>query len=653
MSYNGSGTFQRTFDCSTDRDNGIKILADKFDTELDGFATGLTNVICRDGQSTTTARIPFAVGLSFNLGSAGTPSISPTGDTNTGIYSSASDKVSFACGGALVGEFTTAGITITGTLLASSDFAIATNKFTVTASNGNTSVAGTLGVTGAATLSSTLTYGGVTLTNAVTGTGKMVLDTSPTIGGTLTASTITPTTINAFTLGGTISGGGNQINNIIIGNSTPLAGSFTAIVGTSAAINGTETITSSSASALTAGRLGATTPAFQVDASTGTSITGLKVKSAATAGGVDLTAIGETNVNLRIDAAGSGTIVLGGTSTGAITLTRATTLSAALTYGGVTLSNAVTGTGNMVLSADPTLTGTLTAAAVSLSSTLTGGSSSNITINTNKFTVAASSGNTVVAGTLTVGGSSVLTTGAAVTVAQGGTGIASGTSGGVPYYSGSTTIASSSALTAHGVVIGGGSGTAPTSTAAGTLGQALISQGSSADPQYKSGARVLLNTLTPTAAAASSDTSSFTSSYNDYEIVFEDIVAATNAVTFELQVHQGGAFQSTSYLANSLTWPSNATGAVANSATTFIPLSFASRLSNSGALSGSIRVFNPTGAANPKQWTGQIGHADSGGGMLFVTVAGTWNSASALDGFQVLMSSGNIASGTIKIYGML
>jgi hypothetical protein len=37
----------------------------------------------------------------------------------------------------------------------------------------------------------------------------------------------------------------------------------------------------------------------------------------------------------------------------------------ALTYGGVTLNNAVTGTGNMVLSASPTFTGTLTAATVS------------------------------------------------------------------------------------------------------------------------------------------------------------------------------------------------------------------------------------------------------------------------------------------------
>ncbi len=47
-----------------------------------------------------------------------------------------------------------------------------------------------------------------------------------------------------------------------------------------------------------------------------------------------------------------------------------TTLGGALTYGGVTLSNAVTGTGNMVLSASPTLTGTISGANASLSGTL-------------------------------------------------------------------------------------------------------------------------------------------------------------------------------------------------------------------------------------------------------------------------------------------
>lgn len=47
------------------------------------------------------------------------------------------------------------------------------------------------------------------------------------------------------------------------------------------------------------------------------------------------------------------------------------TLSGALTYGGVTLSNAVTGTGNMVLSASPTFTGTISAAALTASGTAT------------------------------------------------------------------------------------------------------------------------------------------------------------------------------------------------------------------------------------------------------------------------------------------
>ena len=72
--------------------------------------------------------------------------------------------------------------------------------------------------------------------------------------------------------------------------------------------------------------------------------------------------IGANNIGI----AANGTKVLDISNT-AVTITPATTLSAALTYGGVTLSNAVTGTGNMVLSASPTLTGTLTAAAANFS----------------------------------------------------------------------------------------------------------------------------------------------------------------------------------------------------------------------------------------------------------------------------------------------
>ena len=70
--------------------------------------------------------------------------------------------------------------------------------------------------------------------------------------------------------------------------------------------------------------------------------------------------------------------------------------------------------------------------------------------------------------------------GTALPVANGGTGLTAGTSGGVLYYSATGTLASSSLLTQYGVVYGGGAGAAPVSTAAGTTGQVLTATTSGA-----------------------------------------------------------------------------------------------------------------------------------------------------------------------------
>jgi hypothetical protein len=56
-----------------------------------------------------------------------------------------------------------------------------------------------------------------------TTSGELTDSTNLTFNGT----TLTANTIGAFTLSGTVAGGGNQINNVIIGTSTPLAGNFT------------------------------------------------------------------------------------------------------------------------------------------------------------------------------------------------------------------------------------------------------------------------------------------------------------------------------------------------------------------------------------------------------------------------------------------
>ena len=49
---------------------------------------------------------------------------------------------------------------------------------------------------------------------------------------TFNGTTLTANTIGAFTLGGTVAGGGNQLNNVIIGTTTPLAGAFTTLSAT-------------------------------------------------------------------------------------------------------------------------------------------------------------------------------------------------------------------------------------------------------------------------------------------------------------------------------------------------------------------------------------------------------------------------------------
>jgi hypothetical protein len=59
MAFNGSGTFNRIYNWVNDKANGFKITASRMDGEFDGIATGLSQCITKDGQTTITASIPF------------------------------------------------------------------------------------------------------------------------------------------------------------------------------------------------------------------------------------------------------------------------------------------------------------------------------------------------------------------------------------------------------------------------------------------------------------------------------------------------------------------------------------------------------------------------------------------------------------------
>lgn len=59
MPYNGSGVFTRVYNWVTDKNNSINITASRMDTEDNGFATGLSTCLLKDGTQNPTANLPM------------------------------------------------------------------------------------------------------------------------------------------------------------------------------------------------------------------------------------------------------------------------------------------------------------------------------------------------------------------------------------------------------------------------------------------------------------------------------------------------------------------------------------------------------------------------------------------------------------------
>lgn len=133
MAFNGSGVFVRLYNWVNDAAANIKIRADRMDNEMDGFATGLSSCITKDGQTTIAANLPMATYKHTNVGAAtaGTDYaradqlISSTycgtsSGTNTitatvplgGAFDAAGKVISFKAGGTNTGAATFNGVTI-------------------------------------------------------------------------------------------------------------------------------------------------------------------------------------------------------------------------------------------------------------------------------------------------------------------------------------------------------------------------------------------------------------------------------------------------------------------------------------------------------------------------------------------------------------
>jgi hypothetical protein len=206
-----------------------------------------------------TVMLSGGLGL-FGSGSAGSPSVSFSSDSDTGIYNPSANTIGFTAGGTSVGSWDSTGLTIAAGLT----------------TGGTNTLGGTTNITGATTFTSSPTISALTASRAVftngssqlatsgtsanlsasltdeTGTGVAVFGTSPNITTSLTTGSGTfallntnATTVNAFgaatainigAAGSTITGGGALTINSGAGTTLTLDGGTTGALdlGTSA-----------------------------------------------------------------------------------------------------------------------------------------------------------------------------------------------------------------------------------------------------------------------------------------------------------------------------------------------------------------------------------------------------------------------------------
>jgi hypothetical protein len=163
-----------------------------------------------------------------------------------------------------------------------------------------------------------------------------------------------------------------------------------------------------------------------------------------------------------------------------------------------------------------------------------------------------------------------------------------------------------------------------------------------------------LNNASPTSGSCP-----LNNTYTSYQLIFQNIIPATDEKILELQVHSangGASYKTTGYI-TSENFCANSTCAGGNP-TVYIPLTYPSD-ANAAALhnaapgfSGTVVIMNPSVSGLISISTNSAGYLDGGGLAGTTSTFGYWNTAAAVDGFQVLMDSGNITSGSILVYGI-
>lgn len=244
----------------------------------------------------------------------------------------------------------------------------------------------------------------------------------------------------------------------------------------------------------------------------------------------------------------------------------------------------------------------------------------------------------------------------------------------LPVASGGTGAASLSGITTGTAtnLAGGSNGTIPYQSASGTTqmlavgtsGQLLQSNGAAAPTWVaaSSGALTLLSTVTASNSATVDVETTFDSTYDVYVIVANNVLPATDAAVLHSLLKVNGTYQTSNYeylAARIQPTTANVFGSTVSTSDTKIIVGDAAAGTTNLALGGNyftMQVYNPAGTTNRKiiNWDGSNIRPDGNSHNLIRLIGnGVYTGGTqALTGVRFEMSTGNIASGSFRLYGI-
>lgn len=172
-----------------------------------------------------------------------------------------------------------------------------------------------------------------------------------------------------------------------------------------------------------------------------------------------------------------------------------------------------------------------------------------------------------------------------------------------------------------------------------------------------------LATLTASSSATLDFTSSIDSTYNIYKFRFVDLHPGTDGSIFRFQANAAGgsgfnetitstdfeSFHNEGDDTTGLSYQSNQDQA---QGTSFQTLTNSCGADADQCISGELFLFDPSSTTFVKHFICRTQSANDANYSFDVFVAGYFNTTSAIDEVQFKMSSGNIDSGTIEMYGI-